>query len=320
LYQQSARPEALFGHVFGEDAGFLVTFTGQQARLRRPDAPANELESTRQRYWRYPDETERAAAYLLGEAQKQRDAYLGTHLFREHGNRRAANAVSTVNALWLDEDDGRYPNDGPEPTAIVASSGCRRHLYWRLTQPVAVEWAVTMNRRIAHWGQGDAGKAGLASVLRVPGTKNFKRHPQVDPVTMRLTQSGPWEPEVLDQAIPGLPAKPSSRTTRQPYDGPEMDLADYLSRVEVLGELPDGKGTKFAIVCPWAAEHGGGDRSGTRIGQRANGAVWFHCDHAHCQERGWREFTRALFWNRSTQANVPGYTGSALRMEIRYGG
>jgi hypothetical protein len=293
LYQQSARPEALFGHIFGKDAGFLVTFTGRQARLRRPDAPANELEDTRQCYWRYPDEAEQAAAYLLGEAHERRDAYLGTHLFREHGNRRSANAVPTVTALWLDEDDGRYPDDGPEPTAVVHSSAERRHLYWKLPHPVAVEWAVAMNRRIAHWARGDAGKAGLASVLRVPGTKNFKRHPRVDPVTMRLTQSGPWEPEVLEQAVPEAPAPQRSAPRTDPYDGPEIDLTDYLSRVEVLGELSDGKGTKFAIVCPWVYEHSGGDRSGTRIGQRTGGGLWFHCDHDHCQGRTWADFRLA---------------------------
>src|SRR5215213_5257845 len=121
---QLFQPEALFGHIFGEDTGFLVTFTAHQARFRRPDARHNELADTRQRSWSYPVEVERAAKYLL-----------------------ATNAAATVRSLWLDEDEGAYPEIGPQPTAVVASSAKRRHLYWRLTQDVAVEWAVTMNRR-----------------------------------------------------------------------------------------------------------------------------------------------------------------------------
>jgi hypothetical protein len=320
LYQQTAQPEAFFGHIFGEDTGFLVTFTGQQARLRRPDAPANELEDTRQRYWRYPDEAERAAAYLLGETQRRRDAYLGTHLFREHGNRRAANAVPTVNALWLDEDDGRYPTDGPPPTAIIHSSAERRHLYWRLTQPIAIEAAVALNRRIAFWAGGDTGKAGAASVLRVPGTQNFKRYPQVDPISMEIASALSWEPEVLEQAIPPCEVSgPAPRETTEPYDGPEINLEPYLRRVELIGESPDALGVKYAIVCPWVHEHSGGSRSGTYIGQRIGGGLWFYCNHDHCRGRGWREFKRAVFWNRRFTAKpTTGYTGPAITVEVRY--
>ena len=122
MYQQLIRPEGLFRHVFDEDEGFLVTFTGQQARLIRPDARANELTATRQRSWRYPEKGEKAAKYLIDEAQRERDTYFCVHLFRKPGNRRAANAMPTVRTLWLDEDGGHYPEEGPEPTAVVRSS------------------------------------------------------------------------------------------------------------------------------------------------------------------------------------------------------
>src|SRR5215217_2585602 len=41
IIQSITRPEPLFGHVFSRDTGFLVTFTAQQARLRRPNARHN---------------------------------------------------------------------------------------------------------------------------------------------------------------------------------------------------------------------------------------------------------------------------------------
>jgi hypothetical protein len=292
VYQQLTRPEGLFRHVFDEDEGFLVTFTAQQARFTKPDARRNELADICQRSWRYPDEAQQAADYLVDDAQLEREAYFAVHLFREPGTRLAAKTAPTVRALWMDEDEGTYPEIGPEPTAKVRSSAGRRHLYWQLSHPVTVEWAVAMNRRIAMWSGGDIGKAGLASVLRATGTANFKRHPQVDLVVGELTGTPAWELEILEQAIPEIP-EPKTRL-REPYDGPAVDLATYLEGVEVLGEIPDGHGVKFAIVCPWIHEHSGGDRSGTRIGQRAGGGLWFHCDHEHCQGRGWSEFRLAV--------------------------
>ena len=294
VYQQLTRPEGLFRHVFVEDEGFLVTFTAQQGRFRDPGTRPNELADIRQRSWPYPSRAEEAAQYLIDEAQLERESYFGVHLFREAGNRRAANTVPTLRALWLDEDEGHFPETGPEPTATVRSSAGRRHLYWRLSHPVAVEWAVTMNRRLAAWAGGDVGKAGAASVLRAPGTANYKRHPRVDLVVGEFTGALPWEPEIMEQAVPELPQPKSSPIRAEPYDGPDVDLAPYLENVEILGNVPDSVGTKYAIVCPWVNEHSGGDRSGTRVGHRAGGGLWFHCDHEHCQGRGWSEFRLAV--------------------------
>jgi hypothetical protein len=289
-------PERLFKHIFRDLEGELVAFTGRQLSLDDPDAADNMLGDIRQSYFDYPDEVDAASDHLVDEAHVGRDTYFGVHLFRERGNRKAANSVGTVHALWLDEDHGRFPDEGPEPTAVINSSAARRHLYWRLSRPVSVEWAVTMNRRIAEWAGGDSGKAALASVLRPPGTFNYKRHPQIDPVTA-VIHDYPWVPEILEQAIPvsetgaARPRRPAGE-----YDGPEIDLADYLDNpdLEVIGELSDGHGVKFAIVCPWVDEHSGGDYSGTRIGQREGGGLWFWCDHAHCEERTWWDFKKKI--------------------------
>jgi hypothetical protein len=148
-----------------------------------------------------------------------------------------------------------------------------------------------MNRRVAVWAGGDTGKAALASVLRPPETLNFKRHPQVDPVRLEITDLPAWEPEVLDQVIPTLPEPEGETRCRDgDYDGPEIDILEYLAHVEVIGEVQDSSGRKFAVVCPWIHDHTGGDRSGTYAGQFENGALWFVCRHSHCEGRGWREF------------------------------
>ena len=296
----------------------MVAFAGRQARLDREDARHNELTRTRQRSFSYPAAVEDAVASLLEESRRERDAYFGVHLFRRAGSRLASNSVGTMASLWLDEDEGRYPDDGPQPTAVVHSSASRRHLYWRLTRPMAAAWVVEMNRRLAAWSDGDSGKAALASVLRVPGTRNFKRHPQVDDVRLEPSTTEAWEPQVLDQAIPLLPA-PAEPKRQGEYDGPAVELAEYLANVEVIRELPDGLGVKFAIVCPWVAQHSGGDRTGTRIGQRAGGGPWFHCDHQHCQGRGWGEFRRAVRPRKKVKVAQASAGGSLSKVVIRLG-
>jgi len=80
------------------------------------------------------------------------------------------------------------------------------------------------------------------------------------------------------------------------YDGPQVRLVEYLDTVEVLGEVPDGAGVKFRVRCPWITEHtdSNGRDTGTYIGQRQDGGLWFQCWHAHCASRGWVEFRQAV--------------------------
>jgi hypothetical protein len=315
IIREIPRPEPLFSHLFREDTGHLVTFTAVQRRLRDPEGAANELADIRQVSWWYPDEADSAADYLIAHAQRGRDSFFGVHLFREPGNRRAKNALPKVRALWLDEDSGNFPKDGPEPSAVVRSSRSRRHLYWALTHPVSVELAVDMNRRLAQWAGGDTSKAGCSSVLRAPGSANFKRHPEVDLVVGEFTGAGPWEPDVMEQAIP-LPKKPEPSRAAQPYDGPPVALEPYLAAVEVLGEVADSLGSKFAVICPWIAEHSGGDRSGTYVGHRSDGGLWFACNHEHCIRRSWRDFHREV--KRRAQGSAHLRRGNnVIRMEAK---
>ena len=286
----SVSAETFLEHILGDAQGWLVTFSGRQARIDRPEATANSLAKTTQRYFRHPAELNRAADHLRAESKRGRDAYFGTHLYRERGNRRSANAVGEVTTLWLDEDGGSFPESGPQPTAVVASSVERRHLYWRLSEPIPIAAAVSLNRRLAAFASGDIGKSGTSTVLRPPETKNFKRYPDVVDVHCVLTRAETLDPEVVDQALPVLPEPSRARSVEEPYDGPKMAIADYFEGIEVFTEVPDSLGSKFAIRCPWAEEHTGGDPTGTYCGQRRGGGPWFHCHHASCQGRSWVQF------------------------------
>lgn len=158
----------LWEHLFGDLEGYLVTFTGKQSGRR------NELDDTKQRSWRWSNEREEAAAYLEVESAEGRDAYFGVHLFKRPGTRKAESAAEIL-SLWVDGDGARVPGSWPQPTAVVESSPGRHHFYWRLTRPIAPEQAAQLNRRLCYSMGGDKGKWGLGTVLRAPGTLNYKR-------------------------------------------------------------------------------------------------------------------------------------------------
>jgi hypothetical protein len=162
----------LWEHLFGGLEGYVVTFTGKQST--KPDSRRNELDDTAQRSWRWPAESEEAAAYLEAESDEGRDAYFGVHLFKGRGTRKAADAAEVL-ALWVDGDGAQVPEDWPQPTAVVESSPGRHHYYWRLTRPIDPHEAAQFNRRLCYGMGGDTGKWGLGTVLRAPGTLNYKR-------------------------------------------------------------------------------------------------------------------------------------------------
>jgi hypothetical protein len=84
----------------------------------------------------------------------------------------------------------------------------------------------------------------------------------------------------------------SSAGRHTDYQGPPVELDEYLDGVQVLGKVPDSAGVKLAVVCPWVEQHSNQDRSGTYVGRRADGGLWFACWHSHCASRGWTEFRR----------------------------
>lgn len=110
---------------------------------------------------------------------------------------------------------------------------------------------------------------------------------------------------------------------RRPYTGQageRIDLPDFLeaASVAILGEVADGAAERvYRVVCPWWTEHTGGDRSGTRVGQYADGALWFRCEHAHCAHRSWADLGMLVepsrFFKRRATARIrPPKTGAGV--------
>jgi len=114
-------------------------------------------------------------------------------------------------------------------------------------------------------------------------------------VTGQMLAQYPAEIVERQEEIVGLverefPPPEQNTGPRGPYAGPDVAIVEYLDGVEVLDEVPDGLGAKFKIRCPWRGEHSNGDETGTYIGQRSDGGLWFQCWHVHCHSRSWRDF------------------------------
>lgn len=141
-------------------------------------------------------------------------------------------------------------------------------------------------------------RAALSRAWKKPGVEVYP-HARWFAVTGWVLSGSPPTIEPRQEELATLireefpePREPS-RHPNTGAPGERVDLSELLAAggVSVLREVPDGTAERvWAIVCPWWREHSRGDRSGTRVGQYADGAFFFHCEHAHCAHRKWPEF------------------------------
>jgi hypothetical protein len=143
----------------------------------------------------------------------------------------------------------------PAPAILVRSgSGERRHAYWTLTGPIDVDAATAGNRQLALALGADAGAVtSAATILRPPGTANFKHTP---PTRVRAERMQPWRRVSARALLADLP-DPPTRTAgpverRAVGDG---DGDDPLRRVapavyvQALTGLTVGRDGK--VSCPF---------------------------------------------------------------------
>jgi Primase C terminal 2 (PriCT-2) len=147
-----------------------------------------------------------AADLLVNSSSSGRDTYFGCATFSTPNNRTAANALG-AHSFWLDVDAGPgkpYADqvEGlkalkafckatglPKPSRIL-SSGNGLHCYWHFAQFInAKEWVVYAGRlkSLAHakgFHPDPQRTADIASVLRVPGTRNWKEPDNPKPVEL----------------------------------------------------------------------------------------------------------------------------------------
>ncbi len=140
-------------------------------------------------------------------------------------------------------------------------------------------------------------RAGLTRAWKKPGVEIYP-HARYFATTGRILPGSPPTVEPRQEELAAIireefpePQEPPRRSYAGP-PGERVDLLEFLAAagIQVLRELPDGTAERvWAVVCPWWREHTRGDRSGTRVGQYADGALWLRCEHAHCAHRGWAD-------------------------------
>jgi hypothetical protein len=169
-------------------------------------------------------------AFLRTHGDCQQDLYMGVATRKDDSSGGKDNLVSLA-ALFCDldfktssEEEARQRlADFALPPSCVVHSGGGLHCYWflkepfDLQQPADVAQAEALLRRLAAALQADASAAGVARVLRIPKTRNFKYDPP------RLTRIDYWDPAArynpsdFDEVLPADPAPPVSAG---PYTAP----------------------------------------------------------------------------------------------------
>jgi len=77
------------------------------------------------------------------------------------------------------------------------------------------------------------------------------------------------------------------------YGGAVGSLEDRLDRYRVRWSPLDRGGRRYLSLdeCPWEHEHSSKSKPGDAVVFEGDGGKWcFHCFHAHCANRGWKDF------------------------------
>ena len=77
------------------------------------------------------------------------------------------------------------------------------------------------------------------------------------------------------------------------YSGAVGSLEDRLDRYRVRWSHLDRGARRYLSLdeCPWEHEHSSKSKPGDAVVFEGNGGKWcFHCFHAHCADRGWKDF------------------------------
>lgn len=210
----------------------------------------------RRRVYRAADELPAAAEAIL-ELGARTDVYGGCAPRAE----RAGGLEAVVRAwvLWADCDTAEsiaaLQAFRPAPAILVRSGSDENcHAYWTLTGPVDAEAASAGNRRLAHALGADPGAVTTAAtILRPPGTQNFKHTP---PAQVRAERMQPWRrvsARALLADLPDLPTLPAGPVEHRPAGDTDDD--DPLRRVapavyvQALTGLTPGRDGK--VSCPF---------------------------------------------------------------------
>lgn len=192
----------------------------------------------------------------VAQLARTTDVFVGVVPRRRRGGGRA-DVVEEAAVAWADCDGaeavGALRRFRPRPSMVVASgSGCNRHAYWFLGEPVEIGELERANKRLAVALGADLASTDAARILRPAGSLAFKAGP---PVPVGLLLLDLCRRLSLAELVGGLPeplTEPSPvRRVLAPRAGGGDPLLAISPReyVELLtGQRPDRAGK---IRCPF---------------------------------------------------------------------
>lgn len=128
-----------------------------------------------QRAFEYPKDLNSIQKYV-DEHNTMSSVYFCPHLFRTSGRRVKDNSLPT-RFLWVDKDAGSLADIEPRPTMCWQTSEGKWQALWQLTDPLEMDKAEVLNKKLIPKTRGDKGGWHAGKYLRVPGSINYKYKP-----------------------------------------------------------------------------------------------------------------------------------------------
>jgi len=191
-----------------------------------------------------------AAAECALKRRRKGDVYVGV-LPRtcESGGR---DAISQAGVVWADCDSpeavaalAAFPL--PPSMVVRSGSGENAHAYWLLSEPVDLDLAEEVNKRIARALGGDK-VHDAARILRVPGTLNHKHEPPAE-VELVTSSDARYAVADLEAAVEEIPLAGGTEAITPPVDSTAGELGPTERVLALLDDVQrSGKGWKAR--CP----------------------------------------------------------------------
>lgn len=262
-----------------------------------------------------------AAEIASRESSAGNDIYFPPASFQVTDNRKADNAAGAC-CFWMDIDVGEDKADSgsgyhtkeraltalicfcaaaeiPEPTHIVNSGG-GLHVYWVLDRPIGRKLWLLLARKLKELARvlgfrADRSRtADIASLLRMPGSMNYKYSPP-RPVDLISAADEPIKLCVMADAITVayerlMPSEGSSRNASASHDEPadipllqeallvlppDMDYPDWFRVAAALVNHTGGSESAYTLFDQWSS-------GGTKYrGKKDTWRLWSSLDPDH---------------------------------------
>ncbi|MDP1930035.1 MAG: PriCT-2 domain-containing protein [Gammaproteobacteria bacterium] len=244
---------------------------------------------------------ENAMSIAIREANAGRDVYYAPSAFNTNDNRKAGN-VACVQSFWMDVDVGpekaqagtgydtpeeadtaliRFCNVAglPSPTHVVRTGSGGFHAYWVLDKSISPAlWQVLAQKlkeiaRHLNFLADPSRTADIASLMRVPGTFNYKYTPPRPVVLIKSTDT-PIKLCAIAEAITAAHARLLTTDNQQRCNGnnqcygsefpvlkailncldPDMIYADWFRVAAAMFNHTEGRDFAYDLFDAWSSE------------------------------------------------------------------